>query len=257
MGGSGATRDAILLLADKIRESQHFSLPVNGTLLDDNWRGLWGERLKLPYPSITIEFATEGKERLLLFAAQGPDHPQHGEGITLWPLRYSKQEQEWQPSKTVYLLPTDWESIESEALRAAHMFAYPVPGIAKEVAEEDSQEIEAHGSIEITTFLGFCEAITCSNVSTERIQAEDCRLNRKRVQAGKLPLYETHILTVEVPRLSTRSREKMGGTHASPRQHLRRGHIRRLTPERKIWVNSCVVGQCGFIDKKYSVRTTL
>jgi len=39
------------------------------------------------------------------------------------------------------------------------------------------------------------------------------------------------------------SEEGMGGkgTHASPRQHLRRGHIRRLRSGKAIWVRECVV----------------
>ena len=44
------------------------------------------------------------------------------------------------------------------------------------------------------------------------------------------------------------------GTHESPRQHLRRGHIRRLESG-NIWVNACVVGNSekGVIKKSYNV----
>jgi hypothetical protein len=45
-----------------------------------------------------------------------------------------------------------------------------------------------------------------------------------------------------------------GGTHASPRVHLRRGHIRRL-PGKNIWVNATIVGNSdlGVVIKDYSV----
>ena len=53
-----------------------------------------------------------------------------------------------------------------------------------------------------------------------------------------------------------RPSEELGGTHASPRTHLRRGHIRRLRWGPKVWVNSCVVnpGAIGGVNKDYAVR---
>jgi hypothetical protein len=49
-----------------------------------------------------------------------------------------------------------------------------------------------------------------------------------------------------------------GGTHASPRPHFRRGHIRKLDPEDKtrwIWVSSCFVnGEPEVARKSYLVR---
>ena len=75
----------------------------------------------------------------------------------------------------------------------------------------------------------------------------------KRLKHGKLPIiYETKILTIK-PSVRSSSAEK-GGSHTSPRQHLRRGHIRRLDSG-NIWVNSCVVGSAekGRIDKSYRV----
>ena len=52
----------------------------------------------------------------------------------------------------------------------------------------------------------------------------------------------------------TESSNTFGGTHRSPRQHLRRGHIRRL-PTKKVWVNSAIIGNSknGIIQKDYAV----
>lgn len=43
---------------------------------------------------------------------------------------------------------------------------------------------------------------------------------------------------------------------ASPREHLRRGHIRRLEDGRKFWINAAVVaaGNGGKIHKDYGIR---
>lgn len=48
----------------------------------------------------------------------------------------------------------------------------------------------------------------------------------------------------------------MASSHASPRQHLRRGHIRRHPTAGNLWVNSCVVGDPsnGVINKSYAVK---
>lgn len=96
------------------------------------------------------------------------------------------------------------------------------------------------------------EALTCKNVEQTIIQKCDAALNARRVNKGKLPLYEERILTIK-------ANQKQGigartGTHESPRQHLRRGHIRRLETG-NIWVNACVVGNSdkGVIKKSYNV----
>nr|MCF1501516.1 hypothetical protein [Allorhizobium sp. Av2] len=44
-----------------------------------------------------------------------------------------------------------------------------------------------------------------------------------------------------------------GGSHASPRLHLRRGHLRRL-PEKTVWVRAAMIGaasETGTVTKDY------
>ena len=100
-----------------------------------------------------------------------------------------------------------------------------------------------------------CEALSCSNVQTEPLERIDQAKNARRIRDGKLPLYETKILTIDAPVSVAKRGDGSGTHHASPRQHLRRGHIRRYD-ERQIWVNSCVVGSLssGRIDKQYRVQ---
>ena len=95
-------------------------------------------------------------------------------------------------------------------------------------------------------------ALSCRNVEQTIIQKCDAALNARRINKGKLPLCEERILTIKVnvkQVIGTRT-----GTHSSPRQHLRRGHIRRLETG-NIWVNACVVGSSkkGVIKKSYNV----
>lgn len=99
-----------------------------------------------------------------------------------------------------------------------------------------------------------CEALSCSNVTHEPIEKINPAVNARRIRDGKLPLYETRCLIINAGKQATAGTAQ-GGTHNSPRQHLRRGHIRRLLSG-NIWVNSCVVAAnspLGKIDKSYAV----
>lgn len=74
--------------------------------------------------------------------------------------------------------------------------------------------------------------------------------NQKRLKAGKLPLYETKELVLTPHAGRPEGAVRGTGGHDSPRQHLRRGHIRRLA-DINMWCNSCVVGSSamGWLTK--------
>lgn len=98
-----------------------------------------------------------------------------------------------------------------------------------------------------------CAALNCSNVTVRSIPASE-PLNRKRVASGNEPFSGYHVLELfDSGTDKTGATGGAGGAHASPRQHLRRGHIRRLSENRSIWVNSCVIGDPnrGVIMKDY------
>ena len=98
-------------------------------------------------------------------------------------------------------------------------------------------------------------ALSCSNVTISRLpSALSESAKRRREAKGKPKFYDYHIL--EITGASDRA-EGSGESHASPRLHLRRGHIRRLHDSgRRIWVNACVVGkpESGVLLKDYDAR---
>lgn len=63
--------------------------------------------------------------------------------------------------------------------------------------------------------------------------------NRRKIAQGKVPAYDWRTVIIEptAPR-----QEAKGGTHASPRQHDRRGHLRRLKSGKNVWVKPHKVG---------------
>lgn len=77
--------------------------------------------------------------------------------------------------------------------------------------------------------------------------------NRRKIAQGKVPAYDWHTVTIEAVEPKSESK---GGTHASPRLHDRRGHIRRLRSGKNVWVKPCKVGDAtkGIVWKDYVIH---
>lgn len=77
--------------------------------------------------------------------------------------------------------------------------------------------------------------------------------NRRKIAQGKLPTYDWH--TVIIQPAKQRS-ESQGGTHASPRLHDRRGHIRRLKSGKNVWIKAHKVGDAskGYVFHDYKIE---
>lgn len=91
------------------------------------------------------------------------------------------------------------------------------------------------------------EVMNCSNVTTEEVAAP-AKLNAKRARSGKPPIYSYKVLVLK----RHGARAALGGTHESPRVHLRRGHIKRRATG-NFWWQPCVVGEKsrGMVHKDY------
>lgn len=80
-------------------------------------------------------------------------------------------------------------------------------------------------------------------------------VNSKRIRKGKRPFFEW--TTVEV-KPQTVVQESKGGTHASPKPHMRRGHVRRLKSGKIVAIKPIIVNKHkmpdeGFIFHDYQV----
>lgn len=97
------------------------------------------------------------------------------------------------------------------------------------------------------------EFLQKANPTGYKATAKNSYINQKRAKKGKPPLiYDWHTVKIEPPKQKENS---MGGTHASPRQHQRRGHWRNHQNGKRIWVRDCLVGDAskGAIFKDYEV----
>jgi hypothetical protein len=100
-----------------------------------------------------------------------------------------------------------------------------------------------------------CSVINCANVKTVDVSAP-AALNKKRQSKGKQPFFSYKILQLTDDRQES-ERDSGGGSHASPRMHLRRGHLRRL-PNKVVWVRPAMVkagSEAGVVSKDYAVHT--
>lgn len=110
---------------------------------------------------------------------------------------------------------------------------------------------------ELSTAWQFLAAANCSNVKIEKLPAAS-KVSKKRMSKGLTPLFDYHILKIELPGAKREKPDAQAGTHAAPRTHLRRGHVRRLTNAEgswTVWINAVVVNPqgIGLVTKEYHV----
>jgi hypothetical protein len=101
----------------------------------------------------------------------------------------------------------------------------------------------------------FCSAMSCVNVQRHHHMIGP-KLQKARAKRGKAPLFS--YWTLQLDGKSERG-DDCGGTHASPRVHLRRGHPRQYAPGRWTWVQAHAVGNraAGMVHKDYSAGPAL
>lgn len=102
----------------------------------------------------------------------------------------------------------------------------------------------------------YLSALNCINV--ERVEERpDAKLQAARARKGRLPLFSTWTLALDLNRGASDAAAG-GGTHASPRLHLRRGHARCIASGQHVWVSAHVVGskQSGLVTKDYATATS-
>lgn len=263
-------------LMDECGKAQKFMLPEGGRILDSNLRAL-PQDPRLPYPEVVLEYHCSGDEGLVeqiygLDCMKAPKriaYAQQAEGggwIDVMAI-CGTHDGGWAPmpyiasitivgeeEKDSLIKNDDWaDRFKTEMVCSVGVTYFPlgeqIP--ATDTDEEWEARARADMSDEVTAVLGLIEALACSNV--EHAVVHTRKQNKSAQKRGALPFDEYRTLLIRSGKHSNGVGKGMGG-HASPREHLRRGHIRRLTGS-QIWVNSCVVnpGSGGRVDKTYKV----
>ena len=264
----GSTGDAnnADIMATLIRGATHFVIPDYASLLGTrDFKALSDSPFRLPYPTVTIEFAapTHAFSKHLIIATEtsiaNPFIQKVLDGfateskiaIMVMSMIFAKDHWNIAPTGCIML---DMLDISDDG-KTISFFPYrTLPQTLDSHPETDQEEYLIISRAHVTPLCEFIAALSCTNVGTETHQ-EAYRDNEKRVRQGKLPIYETKTLTLNVT--SEKKGGKGGGNGSSTpkRQHFRRGCIRHLASG-NYWVNACIVGKNrdGFIDKDYVVK---
>jgi hypothetical protein len=132
-----------------------------------------------------------------------------------------------------------------------------VPAL-KSIAENyEITDDQCQGAADInTTLLYVLHSLINARGIKLQIEPAPAKLNRKRAKKNKLPLHEHRVL--KIGGYSSGGRVLgVGATHASPRAHWRRGHIRTIhqgTPKQKrIAIPSSLINGPGFVSKDYEI----
>jgi hypothetical protein len=102
-------------------------------------------------------------------------------------------------------------------------------------------------------YFGVCQILAYHDVETTDVLADAKEARSRRIR-GKAPLFTYKTLTIGARK--ARPAGKGGGTHASPRSHLRRGFYRTSKHGVRHWVQATVVkgDTPGFIHKDYRIK---
>ena len=124
---------------------------------------------------------------------------------------------------------------------------------AKDRNIEEAAKVTLRGAMKfIRVYTSVCQTLKHRHVETLDIEP-DAKENRIRRIKGNAPLFTYKTLVIGEPKPQIKTGK--GGTHASPRSHLRRGHYRTSKNGNRYWVSAAFVnGAPGFVHKDYELK---
>jgi hypothetical protein len=237
--------DAFESICKLHHKSVKFTLPNGGRL--ENFKSgkadIEGE-INLPFKSICLEYCAIGSVRK-------DDEPyMYIEGVP----QYVEEDTSLSPKRLVYAVDTGATieitvayTVIEETDKSEVWVTLPVVALNKETREFIYPSVFitpfSDYADEIGALLLFIKALSCSNVKIDKMAPTvKGKANVKR--NGFIPYDSYHVLTIDLFNPTQKSDSvDQHGTHASPREHLRRGHIRTLASGKKVWVNDTVVNK--------------
>lgn len=255
-------RNQFALVAQKLFSAVHFVMPDGGMIFNDNKKGIINEYLNLPFKLMSLEYfvsttiyfnpvtnkidhsLVHSPKRVILLEQNDMD----SNLINLYSMCYATEFKRFVLYCASLTINKNWYLGGSKVNAQNHRLLSCYDFVQKE-------DMLVDFASDIGSSLEFLEAVSCSNVDKELYNKSDIARNNRRIKKNKKPIFEAYRLTVRVPGSANKSESIIGSGRQGPREHLRRGHIRRINDGRKIWVNSCVVGNRsnGIIQKDYNI----
>lgn len=223
------------------KKSKKFILPEDGVLIEDfEFKCIDSDgEINLPFNNICFEYPSTGGliSKTLVFINENDVE----NSIELLRVVYASHG--W--------LPLDVYSIPRSGFMNRDVSVNRMPIINFYDSDGDAHNLDEPIG-EVYVLMSFLNALQCSNV---KISESNPRKTGKKIKSA-LPFDTYHLLTIDVNR-NYSTQTSTGFEHRSPREHLRRGHIRRLRDGRRIWVNAAIIGAgkgFGVVSKGYSMR---
>lgn len=257
-------------VAERVRKEAHFfALPLNGQLTNRSSaviKPCGGEIFRPPYKFVVLEYEaasdsvpvgmTQCPKRIVIAMDVG------GEAVHLLPCLFNEKEQRWVPH--IYMAAIRYDNPKAVSIMDGNLhthatYTFNLPKLyeamlaswgGNEVSFKRQMAIDL--SDEVHAYLDFCIVLHNHEVTFDEV-APDAAKNRFRRARGKAPLFTYKVLTIGKKKRKSRH---LGGTHASPRSHLRRGYFRRSKNGVRHWVQPCMVkgDTSGFVHKDYKVE---
>ena len=244
-----------------------FTLPNYGRLKDRlTPKDLAGDIFKPPYTVCVLEFAgdhapdvaeTNKSTRRIVMTFD------HGDRVDIIPVTYMDHMGIWAPpifKFTLHYGENVVVRINGDGMSTLTHFNAVMPDLFDRMKTETfggslEKFARAMGDDyldELWAYTDFCRTLHENHVTFEDVEPDE-KLNKMRRARGKAPLFTYKTLVIGKKK---RKSQHLGGTHASPRSHLRRGHYRTSSKGVRYWVQPCMVkGETdGFVHKDYIVE---
>jgi hypothetical protein len=251
------------------REGIIFALPYGAIMTDRNIKNPMvfdGDILRPPYPVCVFEFVGDHKPHVTTPHKSSKRVVvvfDRGEYAELMAVAHRDIDGRWMAPTVLFRMPYDQKGIfQIDSTLGLTSSCRIVPYLMNTCAVllyKCGEDMEKFFSLmasdfgdELWAYLDFCRTIHDRQVTFDDIEP-DPKKNKMRRARGKAPLFTYKVLTVGKKKRKSRH---LGGTHASPRSHLRRGYYRTSRNGVRHWVQPCMVkGETdGFVHKDYKVE---
>ncbi|MGK5033171.1 hypothetical protein [Janthinobacterium sp. MDT1-19] len=251
-----------------MRAATKFSLPDDALLIDlKDYRQEFSALLRLPYPIVTLEYANflppepgslVSSKRIIVawtheastvFKVKNP----WDRAIYFTQLYYDDEQSEWEPSTVVWgFNPDELAKDEHGEFLVTGFHDFPCHPEMYENLTQDQINSDLENGFK--PLLEFCLTVNCENVKSTVVEPP-AKLAKKRTKNNREPLYSYHVLNLPGDVEQGESGTRLG-SRDGPRVHWRRGHLRRLSDSRIIWVRHALIGnpERGSVDKSYKVN---
>ena len=191
----------------------------------------WLKEYRPPFDKNIVVFATPKSEMILILVY---GNPADGVFFTGWLMKDGERAAKW--PLMLYKLNDKGELQCSKA-----------PGETEEMSDVNTR-------LCLSVIASFYAILATNSVSAYKPTVKKGFINQKRKAKGKPPLYDW--TTVVLEPIKPIKSEYQGGTHASPRHHERRGHMRRTRSGKQVWVRNHKVGNPanGTVFHDYMVK---